>query len=81
MFASELKITPASKSMSSAWVLKSLELLEILIVGDGNDPNAEPLPVVKHTRLQPPAMCPVELTGSYTVVCIKKTPHLLICSE
>ena len=36
----------------------------LMIVGAGFEPEAEPRPVVKQTRLQPPAIWPVTLAGS-----------------
>ena len=39
-------------------------LVATFIVGAGLDPKAEPRPVVKQTRLQPEAICPVTLAGS-----------------
>src|SRR5262249_6829980 len=55
---------PAFTSMSGSWLRYSTELLAILIDGAGLKPNADPLPVVKTTTLQPPATCPVTETGS-----------------
>ena len=39
-------------------------LVAIFIDGEGFEPKAEPLPVVKLTRLQPVAICPVTDAGS-----------------
>ncbi len=39
-------------------------LVASLMDGAGLQPNTLPRPVVKHTRLAPPATCPVAATGS-----------------
>src|ERR1043165_1542092 len=49
------RIVPQSMSMSSFMWRYSAELVASLIDGTGLQPNTEPRPVVKHTRLAPPA--------------------------
>ena len=50
--------------MSSLMRIAISVLVEILMVGAGLEPKAEPRPVVKHTKLQPPAIWPVTDAGS-----------------
>ena len=49
-------------SSSMRWYIGVL--VAILMDGAGLQPNTLPRPVVKHTRLAPPATCPVAATGS-----------------
>ena len=56
------------------------ELVATLIVGAGFDPKAELRPVVKHTRLQPPAIWPVTEAGSKPGLSMNRKPLSMICS-
>ncbi len=49
-------------------------LVASLIEGDGLQPNTLPRPVVKQTRLAPPATCPVAATGSKPGVSMNTNP-------
>src|SRR3954466_10052217 len=53
------------------------ELVAILMDGEGLQPNTLPRPVVKQTRLAPPATCPVADTGSYPGVSMKTKSFLV----
>src|ERR1700720_131391 len=62
--SSPSRMVPQLTSMSSSIRLNIGELVASLIDGAGLQPNTLPRPVVKQTRLAPPATCPVAATGS-----------------
>src|SRR5947207_14812383 len=62
--SSPSRMVPQLTSMSSSMRLYIAELVASLIEGAGLQPNTLPRPVVKQTRLAPPATCPVAATGS-----------------
>src|SRR5882757_280902 len=63
-FSSPSRMVPQLTSMSSSIRLNIGVLVASLMEGDGLQPNTLPRPVVKQTRLAPPATCPVAATGS-----------------
>src|SRR6267142_1249022 len=62
--SSPSRMVPQLTSMSSSIRLNIAELVASLIDGAGLQPNTLPPPVGQHTRLAPPATCPVAATGS-----------------
>src|SRR5215467_11957407 len=62
--SSPSRMVPQLTSMSSSMRLYMGVLVASLIDGAGLQPNTLPRPVVKQTRLAPPATCPVAATGS-----------------
>src|SRR3954471_24831558 len=62
--SSPSRMVPQLTSMSSSMRLYIAVLVASLIEGAGLQPNTLPRPVVKQTRLAPPATCPVAATGS-----------------
>src|SRR4051812_23581321 len=62
--SSPSRMVPQLTSMSSSIRRYIGELVASLIDGAGLQPNTLPRPVVKQTRLAPPATCPVAATGS-----------------
>src|SRR5215472_1111474 len=62
--SSPSRMVPQLTSMSSSMRLYMGVLVASLIEGAGLQPNTLPRPVVKQTRLAPPATCPVAATGS-----------------
>src|SRR5260370_13118961 len=62
--SSPSRMVPQLTSMSSSIRLNIGELVASLIEGAGLQPNTLPRPVVKQTRLSPPAPCPGAATGS-----------------
>src|SRR5579863_810471 len=62
--SSPSRMVPQLTSMSSSMRLYIGVLVASLIEGAGLQPNTLPRPVVKQTRLAPPATCPVAATGS-----------------
>src|ERR1700710_429152 len=78
--SSPSRMVPQLTSMSSSIRLNIAELVASLIEGAGLQPNTLPRPVVKQTRLAPPATCPVAATGSYPGVSIKTKPFLVTAS-
>src|SRR6202046_1400878 len=62
--SSPSRMVPQLTSISSSIRLYIAELVASLIEGAGLQPNTLPRPVVKQTRLAPPAPCPVAATGS-----------------
>src|ERR1700709_1550948 len=72
--SSPSRMVPQLTSMSSSIRLNIGELVASLIDGAGLQPNTLPRPVVKHTRLAPPATCPVAATGSYPGVSMNTKP-------
>src|SRR5262249_811803 len=62
--SSPSSMVPQLTSMSSSIRLYIGVLVASLIEGAGLQPNTLPRPVVKQTRLAPPATCPVAATGS-----------------
>src|SRR6266478_3915883 len=62
--SSPSRMVPQLTSMSSSIRLNIAELVASLIEGAGLQPKTLPRPVVKQTRLAPPATCPVAATGS-----------------
>src|SRR5262249_14336779 len=73
-------ITPQLMSMSSSMCRYISELVASLIDGTGLQPNTEPRPVVKQTRLQPPATSPVIDTGSWPGVSMNTKPFVVMGS-
>src|SRR6266403_1083048 len=78
--SSPSRMVPQLTSMSSSIRLYIAELVASLIEGAGLQPNTLPRPVVKQTRLAPPATCPVAATGSYPGVSMKTKPFLVTAS-
>src|ERR1700760_916841 len=62
--SSPSRMVPQLTSMSSSMRLYMGVLVASLIEGAGLQPNTLPRPVVKQTRLAPPAIWPVAATGS-----------------
>src|SRR3954452_22312973 len=62
--SSPSRMVPQLTSMSSSMRLYMDVLVASLIEGAGLQPNTLPRPVMKQTRLLPPATCPVAATGS-----------------
>src|SRR4051794_23427232 len=62
--SSPSRMVPQLTSISSSMRLYIGVLVASLIDGAGLQPNTLPRPVVKQTRLAPPATCPVAATGS-----------------
>src|SRR5260370_31705676 len=62
--SSPSRIVPQLTSMSSSIRLYIAVLVASLLEGAALQPNTLPRPVVKQTRLAPPATCPVAATGS-----------------
>src|SRR6188768_1151799 len=62
--SSPSRMVPQLTSMSSSMRWNIGVLVASLIDGAGLQPNTLPRPVVKQTRLAPPATCPVAATGS-----------------
>src|ERR1700733_531991 len=78
--SSPSRIVPQLTSMSSSIRLNIGVLVASLIEGDGLHPNTLPRPVVKQTRLAPPATCPVAATGSKPGVSMKLKPFFVTAS-
>src|SRR5207253_6053475 len=62
--SSPSRMVPQLTSMSSSMRRYIGVLVASLMDGAGLQPNTLPRPVVKQTRLAPPATCPVAATGS-----------------